>query len=239
MNNEITELLYATDFISTAGCCWGYIWSYHFQIDKNGNINVKYGHTNYREPQPQPNNLLFEITDNIAVPDYIIDLYKYLIKTHLVTQNPMGNTACRYEKMEMFFEIVKHLKTSIRYLSYDNDQQTKNKSFLHTRIENIKKIQINTLNNNELLKDENKLLKDENKLLKEKIQQLEKNIKEQKPKTIYAPYIFKEQQTKSTYVKPPIFREQYTNSINTGTLPNATNIMVLNNFTGIYEPGED
>ena len=232
MNNEITELLYATDFISTAGCCWGYIWSYHFQIDKNGNINVKYGHTNYREPQPQPNNLLFEITDNIAVPDYIIDLYKYLIKTHLVTQNPMGNTACRYEKMEMFFEIVKHLKTSIRYLSYDNDQQTKNKSFLHTRIENIKKIQINTLNNNELLKDENKLLK-------EKIQQLEKNIKEQKPKTIYAPYIFKEQQTKSTYVKPPIFREQYTNSINTGTLPNATNIMVLNNFTGIYEPGED
>ena len=232
MNNEITELLYATDFISTAGCCWGYIWSYHFQIDKNGNINVKYGNTNYREPQPQPNNLLFEITDNIAVPDYIIDLYKYLIKTHLVTQNPLGNTACRYEKMEMFFEIVKHLKTSIRYLSYDNDQQTKNKSFLNTRIENIKKIQINTLNNNELLKDENKLLK-------EKIQQLEKNIKEQKPKTIYAPYIFKEQQTKSTYVKPPIFREQYTNSINTGTLPNATNIMVLNNFTGIYEPGED
>ena len=61
--------------------------------------------------------------------------------------------------------------------------------------------------------------------VKEKIQQLEKNIKEQ--------------QTKSTYVKPPIFREQYTNSINTGTLPNATNIMVLNNFTGIYEPGED
>ena len=60
--------------------------------------------------------------------------------------------------------------------------------------------------------------------VKEKIQQLEKNIKEQKPKTIYAPYIF---------------REQYTNSINTGTLPNATNIMVLNNFTGIYEPGED
>ena len=158
MNNEITELLYATDFISSAGCCWGYIWSYHFQIDKNGNINVKYGQTHYREPQPQPNNLLFEIVDNIAVPDYIIDLYKYLIKTHLITQNPMGNTACRWEKMTMFFEIVKNLKTSIRYLYYDNDPQTRDKSYLNAKIENIKKIHKIALNNNELLKDENKLL---------------------------------------------------------------------------------
>ena len=50
--------------------------------------------------------------DNIKIPDYIIELYKYLIKTHLVSRT--GNVACRLEKMEMFFEMVKNLKKSIK-----------------------------------------------------------------------------------------------------------------------------
>ena len=238
MNYEITELLYASDFVSTAGACWGGIYSYNFQIDKNGNINVKYGQAHYSDPQPHPINLLFEIVDNIKVPDYIIELYKYLIKTHLVTPHIRGNMACRLEKMQMFFEIVKHLKTSIKYMS-DNPQnitdireqldlfEHKNRILedelqrMNTKIENIQKVYFDTLN-------DNKQLKDENNLLKEKIKQLETDIKKQKTRTIYV-----------EVDKPTIFREEYTNSINTGTLPNATNRMILNNFTGIYEPEEN
>lgn len=237
MNYEITELLYATDFMSSAGACWGSIYSYNFQIDKNGNINVKYGQAHYTDPQPQPIRLLFEIIDNIKVPYYIIELYKYLIKTHLVTPNISGNGACRLEKMEMFFEIVKNLKTSIKYIS-DNPQNVidiheqidlfKHKNTIledelqkmNTKIENIQKVYFDTLN-------DNKQLKDENKLLKEKIQQLEIDIKQQKTRTIYV-----------EIDKPTIFSQQYTNSINTGTLPNAANKMIFNKFTGIYEPEE-
>ena len=187
MNYEITELLYASDFIATAGACWGGIYSYNFQIDKNGNINVKYGQAHYSDPQPQPIKLLFEIVDNIKVPDYIIELYKYLIKKHLVTPHIRGNMACRLEKMEMFFEIVKNLKTSIKYMS-DNPKNVtdireqidlfehKNTILedelqrMNTKIENIQKVYFDSLN-------DNKQLKDENKLLKEKIQQLENDIK--------------------------------------------------------------
>ena len=234
MDYAITELLYATDFMATAGCCWGSIHTYNFQIDKNGNINVKYGQAHYSDPQPQPINLLFEIVDNIKVPDYIIELYKYLIKTHLVTPNVKGNVACRLEKTQMFFEIVKNLKKSIKYRFDNPNTVSDEEEFLNhhkrtlenelekmnIKIENIQKVYFDTLN-------DNKQLKDENKLLKEKIQQLETDIKKQKTRTVYV-----------EVDKPIIFRE-HTNSVNTGTLPNARNRMVLNEVTGIYEPEED
>lgn len=238
MDYEITELLYATDFMSSAGACWGSIYSYNFQIDKNGNVNVTYGQAHYSDPQPHPTRLLFEIVDNVKVPDYIIELYKYLIKTQLVTPHVRGNVACRLEKMEMFFEIVKNIKASIKHISNnpqnigDMRQQIvlyKQKNILledelqkmNTKIENIQKVYFDTLN-------DNKQLKDENKLLKEKIEQLESDIKKQKTRTVYV-----------EVDKPTIFTQQYTNSINTGTLPNAANRMAFNKFTGIYEPEED
>ncbi|MFY7731185.1 MAG: hypothetical protein ACOVRN_16830 [Flavobacterium sp.] len=238
MDYEITELLYATDFMSTAGSCWGYIYSYYFQIDKNGNVNVTYGQAHYNDPQPQPTKLLFEIVDNVKVPDYIIELYKHLIKTHLVTPHVRGNVACRLEKMEMFFEIVKKLKTSIKYMSDnpqhvgDIHQQTdlfKQKTLLlkvelkkmNTKIENIQNAYFDTLT-------DNKQLKSENTMLKEKIQQLEAELKTQKTKTVYV-----------EVNNPTIFTQPFTNSINTGTLSNASNRMVLNEITGIYEPEDE
>ena len=122
MNYEIATLLYATDFVTTAGSCWGMIYTYNFQIDKNGNINVKFGYDQYdTRHQPKPIKLLFEIVDNIKVPNYIIELYEYLIKSHLVTPSIKGNGACRLEKMNMFFEIVKNLKKLIKYM-YDNPE---------------------------------------------------------------------------------------------------------------------
>ena len=92
---------------------------------------------------------------------------------------------------------------------------------MNTKIENIQKVYFDILN-------DNKQLKDENKLLKEKIEQLETDIKKQKTRTVYV-----------EVDKPTIFTQQYTNSINTGTLPNAANRMIFNKFTGIYEPEED
>lgn len=238
MNYEITELLYATNFVSTAGSCWGSIYSYNFQIDKNGNVNVKYGMAHYSDPQPQPINLLFEIVDNVKVPDYIIELYKYLIKTHLVTPNVRGNVACRLEKMEMFFEMVKNLKTSIKYMADSPQNVTdicqqidlfKNKNIIledklqkmNKKIENIQTAYFDTLN-------DNKQMKEENKVLTEKIQQLETDIKKQRTKTVYV-----------DIERPSVFTRQYTNSINTGTLPNAANKMIFNKVTGIYEPEDD
>lgn len=234
MNYEITTLLYATDFVATAGSCWGMIYTYNFQIDKNGNINVKFGIAQYDMSQPEPTKLLFEIVDNIKVPNYIIELYEYLIKSHLLTTK--GNGACRLEKMEMFFEIVKNLKKSIKYM-YDNPENIidihgqiklfKHKNIIledelqkmNTKIENIQKVYFDTLH--------------ENKLLKKKIQQLEIDIKKQKTRTIYVKI------DKPEIDKPTIFTQSYTNSINTGTLPNASNRMVLNKFTGIYEPEDN
>ena len=238
MDYEIVELLYATDFMSSAGGAWGNNYSYNFQIDKNGNVTVTFGHAHYRDPQPAPTILLFEIGDNVKVPDYIIELYKYLIKTQLVTPHVRGNQACRLEKMEMFFEMVKNLKASIKHISNnpqnigDMRQQIvlyKQKNILlehelqkiNTKLENIQTVYFDTLN-------DNKQLKDENKLLKEKIEQLETDIKKQKTRIVYV-----------ELDKPTIFTHQYTNSINTGTLPNAANRMAFNKFTGIYEPEED
>ena len=242
---EITELLYATTFISTAGACWGDICSYNFRIDKNGNVNVKFGRIHYSNPQPKPTELLFEIVDNIKVPDYIIQLYKHLIKTHLVSQN-MGNGACRLEKTEMFFEIVKNLKKSIKNI-YDNPEnytdiklqidlyKHKNKIFkneltkMNTKIENIQTAYFDTLN-------DNKQMKDENKLLKEKIKQLETDIKTQKAKTNYT--------SKPIYTTPTQTSNLGDCWSNPGgatiyTQPNAQNRMVYNETSGIYEPGED
>ena len=206
MDYEITELLYATDFMSTAGACWGNNYSYNFQIYKNGNVNVTYGYADYRDPQPHPTMLLFEIVDNVKVPDYIIELYKYLIETHLSGSHGVTRklatkkyvtprAACRLEKMLMFFEMVKNLKASIKHISNnpqnigDMHQQVdlyKQKNILlehelqrmNTKIENIQKVYFDTLN-------DNKQLKDENKLLKEKIEQLETDIKKQKTRTVY------------------------------------------------------
>jgi hypothetical protein len=236
MDYEITELLYATDFMVNGAVAWGNIYSYSFQIDKNGNIIVKCGYNYYDGPQPHPIKLLFEIIDNIKIPGYIIELYKYIIKTHLAPNthiNPPGKCACRLEKMELFFEIVKNLKKSIKNI-VDNPQNVvdihqqidffKNKNIIlevelqkmNTKIENIQKVYFDTLN-------DNKILNDENKLLKKKIQELEIDVKKQKTRTVCI-----------EVDNPTTFAQQNINSINTGTLPNATN-----KFTGIYKPKED
>jgi hypothetical protein len=103
----IDKTLYATDFTASVGSCWGNIYTYRFRIDVKGNVFVKWGQADFRDPQPEATDVLFSVVDNIKVSSPIIDLYLHLFKH--VEQGP-GNGACRLDKMQMLFETVKHMK---------------------------------------------------------------------------------------------------------------------------------
>lgn len=272
----ISETLYATDFGSSAGSSWGNIYTYDFKIDIRGNVYVKYGSNHYSDPQPIPSKEMFSIIDNTPVPEYIIELFMFLIKKHCVSiyNCGRGNTACRLEKMEMFFDIVKGLKKSVENIIKNSQDiteietqvklyKTKNKMLetdLEKMNERIKGMQIycdNALKKNEDLKKENIELQERIRILKEelkqtkldstqKIQELETNIRFTKMMSNN-----KKEQTKQSNIKfssvcksqPCYTSESYfTNCIsnpegaNIYTKPNASNNMVYDIDTGIYEP---
>ena len=227
----IYKLLNSTDFVSTAGACWGRNYTHEFIIDTNGNVFVKVGQTHYSNPTPPPTEELFSIIDNIKLPDYIIDLLNHLIKGNAPKCNPSngvgegsGNTACRHERVVMFFEIVKQVKKSIKEMTMNpqNQEQEDIKyqlEFTRQKIKNIQTAYFDTLN-------DDKKIKEENKLLKEQINKLENTIKNTPPTT----YI------KVPYDTPPSTTFGYSGW---GTKSNAQNSMVYNKNTGIYEPEED
>ena len=236
----IYKLLNSTDFV---GASWGTNYTHEFIIDTSGNVFVKGGQTRYSNPtQPPPIYEYFSIIDNIKLPDYIIDLLNHLIKGNDPEYNPSngvgggsGNTACRHERVIMFFEIVKQVKKSIKEMTINPQNQediqnqleftiTKNELIekqlleMEQKIKNIQIAYFDTLKDNEKLQDENKLLK-------EQINKLENKIKAN-PTT--------------TYIKVP-----YDNIPTTfdysgwGTKSNAQNRMVYNKNTGIYEPEDN
>jgi Txe/YoeB family toxin of Txe-Axe toxin-antitoxin module len=239
----IYKLLNSTDFVATAGACWGTNYTHEFIIDTNGNVFVKEGQTHYSNPTPPPTKELFSIIDNIKLPDYIIDLLNHLIKGNAPKCNPSngvgggsGNTACRHERVAMFFEIVKQVKKSIKEITLNPQNQedikyqleftiTKNELIekqlleMEQKIKNIQTAYFDTLKDNEKLQDEHKLLK-------EQIIKLENTIKNTPPTT----YI------KVPYDTPPSTTFGYSGW---GTKSNAQNRMVYNKNTGIYEPEED
>jgi hypothetical protein len=255
---RISELLYATSFKSTAGASWGMNFTFDFKIDLNGNVYVKEGRNHYNEPQPLPTNIKYNIIDNIQIPEYIIDLFKYLMKTHcpsihrdntilpnsLPYSHYMGNNACRVEKLEMFFDIVKTIKHSLKenittksknIIDIDSQLElyvSKNK-LLEEEIENMNKKNKNIQTAYFDAINDNEKMKQQNKLLLEKINKLEQQVKT----------------GNIVYVETPKYVETITrnyssyrstiNTENTGTLPNAANRMVYNEYKGIYEPEEN
>lgn len=235
---QISEILYATDFTATAGSCWGSNYTYDFKIETNGNVYVKQGSRHYSDPQPSPNDIMFSIVDNIQIPEYIIDLFKYLMKTHCTSPHKMGNSSCRNEKLIMFFDTVKKIKGSIKDMSVnlENNPQTiierqtqkqlylnktkmleKELENMNQKIKNIQTSYFDSINDNEQIKQQNKLLN-------EKISKLEDKIK----------------QGHIVYVETPKnTSEQITHNYhNTVTLANAANKMVYDAYKGYYEPEE-
>jgi len=116
----IDKTLYATDFTASCASCWGNIYTYDFKIDVSGNVFVKWGQADFREPQPKAAVDLYSIVDNVEVPPYIIDLYKHLCNQ--IDQGP-GNGACRLDKMNILFETVIHLKTSMHQEASNQDKK--------------------------------------------------------------------------------------------------------------------
>ena len=187
----IYKLLNSTDFV---GASWGTNYTHEFIIDTSGNVFVKGGQTRYSNPtQPPPIYEYFSIIDNIKLPDYIIDLLNHLIKGNDPEYNPSngvgggsGNTACRHERVIMFFEIVKQVKKSIKEMTINPQKQENIKNQLEftiknqliekqllemeQKIDNLQKAYLDTLN-------EDKKIKEENKFLKELINKLEDKIK--------------------------------------------------------------
>jgi hypothetical protein len=235
----IYKLLNATTFQATAGACWGENYTFEFIIDKKSNVFVKRSETHYSVPTPPPTNKYFSIVDNIKLPDYIIDLLNHIIKHNKIGEGS-GNGACPLEKVEMFFEIIKQVKKSIKEMTTNPQNQediknqidfTINKNELiekqllemEQKIKNIQTAYFDTLKDYEKLKDENLLLK-------ERINTLENKIKNIPP---------------TSYIKVPqenILTTFYYSGgydYSSSTKPNAQNTMVYNETSGIYEPGEN
>ncbi len=238
----ISQLLYATDFQSSAGSCWGNNYTYDFKIDNIGNVYIKEGQSHYSDRQPEPTRDKLLIVDNTQIPQYIIDLLKYIIETHCKTQP--GNCACRKEKIDMLFDIVQNIKKSINKMSINpqniieiqtqidiykniNNNQIEEIKNMNLKINNIQTAYIDAIN-------DNKNILIQNKLLTERITELEDKIKKQNVIYVETPKILVEK-IQQNY---PIYRTPI-NSVNTGTLPNAANRMVYNKYKGIYEPEEN
>jgi len=234
----IYKLLNATTFQATAGACWGENYRFEFIIDKNSNVFVKIGQRNYIDPTPPPTKEYFSIVDNIKLPDYIIELLNHLIKHNKIGEGS-GNTACRLEKVEMFFEIVKQVKKSIKEMTTNPQNQEDIKNQLEFTITKNELIETQLLEMDKKIKNiqtayfdalkDNEKIKDENILLKEQINTLENKIKNTPPTTyIKVPH----DNIPTSFECAEGFGSSYTRS-------NAQNRMVFNKNTGIYEQEED
>ena len=232
------KLLNATTFQESAGACWGKNYTFEFIIDKNSNVFVKIGQRNYIDPTPPPTKEYFSIVDNIKLPDYIIELLNHLIKHNKIGEGS-GNTACRLEKVEMFFEIVKQVKKSIKEMTTNPQNQEDIKNQLEFTITKNELIETQLLEMDKKIKNiqtayfdalkDNEKIKDENILLKEQINTLENKIKNTPPTTyIKVPH----DNIPTSFECAEGFGSSYTRS-------NAQNRMVFNKNTGIYEQEED
>lgn len=272
----LNETLYATDFVSTAGCCWGNIFTFDFKITTFGNVHVMQGIASYNDPQPIPRTELFSIIDNIPIPEHIIDLFKYLMKTHCVTPNLKGNVACRMEKTQMFFDIVKNLKKSlgnitknsvetpaelqakIEYYINKNTTITKGLEGANEKIKNMKEQYDCVVKQNEKLKKENaelneRLQKFEQEKIKQtlsairerkEIQQLSKSYQARKEiQQIPKKVIINNNNNTGflNYTSRPSLSNSWSNpgGASICTAANASNLMVYNELSRIYEPSEN
>jgi len=238
----MNKILHATNFQSSAGGCWGTNFTYEFSIDMNGNVFVKQGTAHYSDPQPLPTQDYFTIVDNIKMPKYIIDLLHHLTEKAGIGAGT-GNVACRYEIVQLFFEIVQQIKASIKEMTSNPQNQgeiqeqmesmiRKNESMesqlleMQQKIKNIQTAYFDILKDNETISQENNVLREKVKMLEDKI------------KTAASPAAAVTRRLTSLYSEKKVSRNNYSSS-KTHTKSNAQNRMIYNETTGIYEPEED
>lgn len=241
----ISQTLGATDH-EPGSSVYGSIYNYDFKIDTNGNVYVKEGFKSYNDNYRPiiPKNEYFSIVDNIKIPKHMMEIIIDILQNHY---NP--NPSRRYQqlsvslqKVNMFFDLIKNIKKTIKEMSehpqnIENQTQlelyiNKNKILeeeienMNKKIKNIQTAYFDTINDNEQIKQQNKLLL-------EKINKLEEQVK-----TGNIVYVETSKYIETTIRDYPIYRGVI-NAENTGTLPNAANRMVFNEYKGIYEPEEN
>jgi hypothetical protein len=236
----ISQTLYSTDFVSSAGACGGNIFTYDLKIDTKGNVYIKQGCAHFSDPQPLATRELFSIIDNIPIPESIIEKIKNMIKTHIGKTD--GNGACRQEKMAMFFDTVKYFKEYIKE-QVGNPQNVRG-HIINIYNEEIRRLKHEVYSKNDTIKEyvnsnkvveETKLVQDlraENTELYELVARLKGK---ETPKTSSNSWY--------SYSREPEYKSSLSTCwSNPGgaticTQSNAQNSMVYNESSGIYEPG--
>jgi len=239
---------YVLDFVtgeyrdspSHQGCYAYSMYKYYFKIDTRGNVNIKEQSISVCSGHPSqyhsPNDILV-INDNISIPSYLIDTLKSLI-TYNFSNNSSSIYRCHWT---CIIETIKQLKQTLKELENTPKETNikikldnsiiKNEIFeqkvkdLEQKIENLQTAYFDTL-------QDDKKIKEENKLLKEKILKLESEIKNRKD-VVYVKVTSENPQPQSLKYcwENPGGGAIYTRS-------NATNRMVYNETSGIYEPEE-
>jgi hypothetical protein len=238
----ISETLYSTTFVGNFGACDGYNFTYDFKINKKGNVYVKKGCDHFRCDQPIPSSELFSIIDNIPVPEYIIEKIKTIIKTHIGCGK--GNSACREEKMLMFFDTVKYFKEYIKE-QLENPHITRG-HIINTYQEEIKRLKWEIESKNNIISEKDKSLS--KKVVAET--KLVQDLREENRELYELVARLKGKETPKTpsnswysYSREPEYKNTLSTCLsNPGgaticTQSNAQNSMVYNESSGNYEPG--
>lgn len=227
------------------GSCGSSWKQYMIKIDNKGNVVISQNFMNTcsgHSPTYSGFGKILEINDNIPIPTYLISIIKQMF-TSTYQKTRIGNYSHLYnDHWEIIIDTLKLLKQEIKQITENpqnildiNNQletyitkfklQEEMNSTLENKIENIQKAYFDTLN-------DNKKLKDESKILKEQITRLENEIKNRKDIVyINVPY---------ENLEPKSLKNCWSNpgGATIYTKPNASNKMVYNETSGIYEPEE-
>jgi hypothetical protein len=213
---------------------------YYFKIDKNGNVNVKsimINHTSGHPPQSYPIKEELVITDNIHIPDYLLDGIKYHIS--MLT----GHYVYRSHYL-ILINLISHYKKSLKE-QVENPQNIRDLT-INTYKEEIKRLKWEIESKNNIISEKDKSLS--NKVVAET--KLVQDLRAENTELYELVARLKGKETPKTssnswysYSREP----EYKNTLSTCwsnpggaticTQSNAQNSMVYNESSGIYEPG--
>jgi len=215
---------------------------YYFKIDKNGNVNVKSIMINHTCGHPSQSYPIYEelnITDNIPIPDYLLDIIKYYtstLKGHYVYRSHYS----------MVIGLVIQFKKSLKEQS-ENPENSRDHIINNYKeqVKNLKR-EIESKKNiiTEMEKSLSKKVETETKLVQDlreenrELYELVATLRKEKDITSYTGFDKKS----NGFAKVYPFDSLSNCWSNPGgaticTQSNAQNSMVYNESSGIYEPG--
>jgi hypothetical protein len=219
--------------------CWSNWYKYYFKIDKNGNVNVKsiiINCTSGHPPQSSPIYEVLNITDNIPIPDYLLDGIKYYI-SNLTGQ--VYRSHC-----ELLINLISQFKKSLKD-QVENPENSRDLT-INTYKEQIKSLKREIESKKNIITEQNEAMSKKVEAETKLVQDLRAENKELYE--LVARLKGKESQKTTTnswysYSREPEYKSTLSTCwSNPGgaticTQSNAQNSMVYNESSGIYEPG--